>query len=119
MEAMYPPREGTESRSTADTVLEGQRCSAASNPLARRAALSVLASSRIKSTRSIVLRAYGGILPPRHMRTYSPLEGGYEGEAGESGSLGKGFGFNKGFAAKYDLGDEVGWGHFGYTCADT
>ena len=50
---------------------------------------------------------------------FIPKEGGYEGEAGESGSLGKGFGFNKGFAAKYDLGDEVGWGHFGYTCADT
>ncbi|EMS60422.1 Calcium/calmodulin-dependent serine/threonine-protein kinase 1 [Triticum urartu] len=31
--------------------------------------------------------------------------------------LDKGFGFNKGFAAKYDLGDEVGRGHFGYTCA--
>jgi hypothetical protein len=48
----YLPREGTESRSTADTVLEEQRCYAASNPLARRADPSALASSRIRSTRS-------------------------------------------------------------------
>lgn len=38
-----------------------------------------------------------------------------EGEGGRG--LDKGFGFNKGFAAKYDMGDEVGRGHFGYTCA--
>uniref|UniRef100_A0A8R7TNW3 Uncharacterized protein n=1 Tax=Triticum urartu TaxID=4572 RepID=A0A8R7TNW3_TRIUA len=39
-------------------------------------------------------------------------------EDGDGGrGLDKGFGFNKGFAAKYDLGDEVGRGHFGYTCA--
>jgi kinase len=40
-------------------------------------------------------------------------------KAATRGSLGKGFGFNKGFAAKHDLGDEVGWGHFGYTCVAT
>jgi hypothetical protein len=48
-----------------------------------------------------------------------PKEGGNEREGGESGSLGKGFGFNKGFGANHDLGDEVGWGHFGYTCVTT
>ncbi|EMS67090.1 hypothetical protein TRIUR3_17067 [Triticum urartu] len=31
--------------------------------------------------------------------------------------LDKGLGINKGFAAKYDLGDEVWRGHFSYTCA--
>ncbi|VAH27925.1 unnamed protein product [Triticum turgidum subsp. durum] len=39
------------------------------------------------------------------------------GEQQRAKGLDKGFGFNKGFAAKYDLGDEVGRGHFGYTCA--
>jgi kinase len=32
-------------------------------------------------------------------------------------SLDKSFGFSKGFFAKYELGDEVGRGHFGYTCS--
>ena len=46
--------------------------------------------------------------------------GNGEGEGGGGGrGLDKGFGFNKGFAAKYDMGDEVGRGHFGYTCAAT
>ncbi|KAM0866513.1 hypothetical protein ACQ4PT_042552 [Festuca glaucescens] len=47
-------------------------------------------------------------------RTAIPEEGG-DAEGGRG--LDKGFGFNKGFAAKYDMGDEVGRGHFGYTCA--
>ncbi|KAF8769368.1 hypothetical protein HU200_006890 [Digitaria exilis] len=41
------------------------------------------------------------------------------GGGGGGRGLDKGFGFNKGFAAKYDMGDEVGRGHFGYTCAAT
>ncbi|KAJ3698120.1 hypothetical protein LUZ61_001825 [Rhynchospora tenuis] len=32
-------------------------------------------------------------------------------------ALDKNFGFSKGFFTKYELGDEVGRGHFGYTCA--
>lgn len=32
-------------------------------------------------------------------------------------ALDKNFGFSKGFFGKYELGDEVGRGHFGYTCA--
>jgi serine/threonine protein kinase len=31
--------------------------------------------------------------------------------------LDKSFGFSKHFFAKYDLGEEVGRGHFGYTCS--
>ncbi|PKA56221.1 Calcium/calmodulin-dependent serine/threonine-protein kinase 1 [Apostasia shenzhenica] len=31
--------------------------------------------------------------------------------------LDKNFGFSKQFSSKYELGDEVGRGHFGYTCA--
>ena len=31
--------------------------------------------------------------------------------------LDKSFGFSKHFANKYELGEEVGRGHFGYTCS--
>jgi serine/threonine protein kinase len=31
--------------------------------------------------------------------------------------LDKSFGYNKNFGAKYELGKEVGRGHFGHTCA--
>ncbi|PKA49496.1 CDPK-related protein kinase [Apostasia shenzhenica] len=34
----------------------------------------------------------------------------------EASGLDKNFGFLKGFAEKYELGEEVGRGHFGYTC---
>lgn len=38
-----------------------------------------------------------------------------EGEGRVTG-LDKSFGFSKNFGSKYELGDEVGRGHFGYTC---
>lgn len=41
-------------------------------------------------------------------------EGG-EGE-GPTRGLDKSFGFSKNFGSKYELGEEVGRGHFGYTC---
>lgn len=39
-------------------------------------------------------------------------------EAGRGAAviLDKNFGFSKGFASKYEIGEEVGRGHFGYTC---
>jgi serine/threonine protein kinase len=39
-------------------------------------------------------------------------------EGSETGGEGldKSFGFSKHFGNKYELGDEVGRGHFGYTC---
>jgi serine/threonine protein kinase len=41
-------------------------------------------------------------------------------EGGEPGvALDKSFGFSTHFSAKYELGREVGRGHFGYTCAAT
>ncbi|XP_062189956.1 CDPK-related kinase 5-like [Phragmites australis] len=69
--------------------------------------------SPAKHIRAALARRHG---PPRPA---IPEEGG-EGEGGGGGGgrgLDKGFGFNKGFAAKYEMGDEVGRGHFGYTCA--
>ncbi|XP_018448471.1 CDPK-related kinase 5 isoform X2 [Raphanus sativus] len=38
-------------------------------------------------------------------------------EVGLGLGLDKGFGFSKGFSGKYEVGEEVGRGHFGYTCA--
>ena len=40
-----------------------------------------------------------------------------EGGEAEGVGLDKSFGFSKSFASKYEVGDEVGRGHFGYTCA--
>ena len=37
-------------------------------------------------------------------------------EEGESSRLDKNFGYPKNFGAKYELGKEVGRGHFGHTC---
>ncbi|XP_047971792.1 CDPK-related kinase 4-like [Salvia hispanica] len=42
-----------------------------------------------------------------------PEEGGGE---GSERALDKSFGYSKNFAAKYELGKEVGRGHFGHTC---
>jgi hypothetical protein len=38
-------------------------------------------------------------------------------EAERVTGLDKSFGFSKHFGSKFELGDEVGRGHFGYTCA--
>ena len=50
-------------------------------------------------------------------------DGGGEGGGGErvaagtgTGGLDKSFGYPKNFSAKYELGKEVGRGHFGHTC---
>lgn len=43
-------------------------------------------------------------------------EGG-DGDAAATADLDKSFGFSKQFTSKYEVGDEVGRGHFGYTCS--
>ncbi|CAH8355776.1 unnamed protein product [Eruca vesicaria subsp. sativa] len=45
-----------------------------------------------------------------------PEEGGGGGES-EQSLLDKSFGYGKNFGAKYELGKEVGRGHFGHTCS--
>ncbi|ONM59704.1 Putative CDPK-related protein kinase [Zea mays] len=89
--------------------------SAPTTPARRLLRLPFPPPSPAKHIRAALARRHG---PPRPS---IPEEGGGEGEGGGGGGRGldKGFGFNKGFAAKYDLGDEVGRGHFGYTCAAT
>uniref|UniRef100_A0A0E0EEG0 Protein kinase domain-containing protein n=1 Tax=Oryza meridionalis TaxID=40149 RepID=A0A0E0EEG0_9ORYZ len=84
--------------------------SAPTTPARRLLRLPFPPPSPAKHIRQALARRHG---PPRPS---IPEEGGdVEGEGGRG--LDKGFGFNKGFAAKYDMGDEVGRGHFGYTCA--
>lgn len=39
-----------------------------------------------------------------------------EGSEADPVGLDKNFGFSKQFLSKYELGEEVGRGHFGYTC---
>uniref|UniRef100_A0A0D9X1K7 Protein kinase domain-containing protein n=1 Tax=Leersia perrieri TaxID=77586 RepID=A0A0D9X1K7_9ORYZ len=67
--------------------------------------------SPAKHIRQALARRHG---PPRPS---IPEEGGGGDGDGEGRGLDKGFGFNKGFAAKYEMGEEVGRGHFGYTCS--
>jgi hypothetical protein len=64
--------------------------------------------SPAKHIRALLARRHGSVKP----NEASIPEGG-EPELG----LDKSFGFSKHFFAKYDLGEEVGRGHFGYTCA--
>lgn len=42
---------------------------------------------------------------------------GSEVEGGGVSGLDKSFGFSKNFSTKYEVGREVGRGHFGYTCS--
>ncbi|PWZ39001.1 hypothetical protein Zm00014a_035553 [Zea mays] len=88
--------------------------SAPTTPARRILRLPFPPPSPAKHIRAALARRHG------QPRPSIPEEGGGEGEGGGGArGLDKGFGFNKGFAAKYDLGDEVGRGHFGYTCAAT
>ncbi|XP_042472809.1 CDPK-related kinase 3-like isoform X1 [Zingiber officinale] len=53
--------------------------------------------------------------PPKPKDGPVPEDGTGEGER----PLDKNFGYNKNFGAKYELGKEVGRGHFGHTCSAT
>uniref|UniRef100_A0A6N2LIY1 Protein kinase domain-containing protein n=1 Tax=Salix viminalis TaxID=40686 RepID=A0A6N2LIY1_SALVM len=46
-----------------------------------------------------------------------PEHGGVEAEQQQEQSLDKSFGYSKNFGAKYELGKEIGRGHFGHTCS--
>nr|AAK54157.1 CaMK1 [Oryza sativa] len=66
--------------------------------------------SPAKHIRALLARRHGSVKPNEASIP----------ESGEPGvALDKGFGFSRHFAAKYELGREVGRGHFGYTCAAT
>ncbi|CAL5187917.1 unnamed protein product [Lathyrus oleraceus] len=65
--------------------------------------------SPAKHIKSLLARRHGLVKP-----NDAPIpEGGEE----EMVALDKNFGFSRHFGSRYDVGDEVGRGHFGYTCA--
>ncbi|XP_049384069.1 CDPK-related protein kinase-like [Solanum stenotomum] len=63
--------------------------------------------SPAKHIRAVLARRHGSV-KPNAIPEGNELEGG--------GGLDKSFGFSKNFGNKYELGEEVGRGHFGYTC---
>ncbi|KAJ8764455.1 hypothetical protein K2173_006195 [Erythroxylum novogranatense] len=65
--------------------------------------------SPAKHIRAVLARRHGSVKPNEASIP--------EGSESEVSGLDKSFGFSKHFGSKYELGDEVGRGHFGYTCA--
>ena len=66
--------------------------------------------SPAKHIRSLLARRQGSVKPNE-----ASIPEGSESE--RVSGLDKSFGFSKHFGNKYELGDEVGRGHFGYTCS--
>lgn len=65
--------------------------------------------SPAKHIKAALARRHGSVKPnDGAIPEGSELEGG--------GGLDKSFGFSKNFGNKYELGEEIGRGHFGYTC---
>ncbi|XP_010550381.1 PREDICTED: CDPK-related kinase 5 isoform X2 [Tarenaya hassleriana] len=67
--------------------------------------------SPAKHIRAVLARRHGSVKP-----NGAAIPEGSEADGGGVG-LDKSFGFSRNFSSKYELGDEVGRGHFGYTCA--
>lgn len=65
--------------------------------------------SPAKHIKALLLRLHGSVKPNAAAIP--------EGEETEGANLDKSFGFSKQFKSKYEVGDEVGRGHFGYTCS--
>ncbi|XP_073128683.1 CDPK-related kinase 5-like isoform X2 [Henckelia pumila] len=65
--------------------------------------------SPAKHIRAVLARRHGSVKPNE-----AAIPEGKE--VSEAAGLDKSFGFSKNFYNKYDLGEEVGRGHFGYTC---
>lgn len=66
--------------------------------------------SPAKHIRALLARRHGSVKPNE-----ATIPEGSEAEV--VAGLDKSFGFSKHFANKYEVGDEVGRGHFGYTCS--
>ncbi|KAK1277026.1 CDPK-related kinase 5 [Acorus gramineus] len=76
--------------------------------------------SPAKHIRAVLARRHGSVKPSSAVEPASTGGGGSDGlDGGAVGVAGldKSFGFSKNFESKYELGEEVGRGHFGYTCS--
>ncbi|KAE8672613.1 CDPK-related protein kinase [Hibiscus syriacus] len=73
--------------------------------------------SPAKHIRALLARRHGSVKPNESVIPEgSEVDAdGWEGVTGTR--LDKSFGFSKHFESKYELGEELGRGHFGYTCA--
>ncbi|KAF5951700.1 CDPK-related kinase 5-like [Camellia sinensis] len=69
--------------------------------------------SPAKHIKSLLLRRHGAVKP----KNATAIPEGEEGEGGDVEGLDKSFGFSKQFTSRYEVGEEVGRGHFGYTCS--
>ncbi|KAH0660481.1 hypothetical protein KY289_029229 [Solanum tuberosum] len=65
--------------------------------------------SPAKHIKALLLRRHGSVKP-----NVAAIP---EGEETKGANLDKRFGFSKQFASKYEIGEEMGRGHFGYTCS--
>lgn len=71
--------------------------------------------SPAKHIRAVLARRHGSVKPNESaIPEVNETEVG--GGGGGGAGLDKSFGFSKNFGNKYELGEEVGRGHFGYTC---
>lgn len=66
--------------------------------------------SPAKHIRAVLARRHGSVKPNEASIPEGSVAGGVTG-------LDKNFGFSKHLTSKYELGEEIGRGHFGYTCA--
>uniref|UniRef100_A0A1D1Z5S8 CDPK-related protein kinase n=1 Tax=Anthurium amnicola TaxID=1678845 RepID=A0A1D1Z5S8_9ARAE len=69
--------------------------------------------SPAKHIRAVLARRHGSVKP----NEAAIPEDGEAGLPGAGAGLDKRFGFSKNFTSNYELGEEVGRGHFGYTCS--
>ncbi|CAL9079509.1 unnamed protein product [Musa textilis] len=67
--------------------------------------------SPAKHIRAVLARRLGSVKPNEAAIPADERE-----ERRAAAGLDKSFGFSKGLASKYEIGEEVGRGHFGYTC---
>jgi len=80
--------------------------------------------SKMSPARNFFKRPFPPPSPAKHIRSLlARRRGSVEVSIPEGGeeetvvALDKNFGFSKHFGSRYEVGDEVGRGHFGYTCA--
>ncbi|CAL0319551.1 unnamed protein product [Lupinus luteus] len=73
-------------------------------------------TSPAKPIMEALMRRQGKKAKPRESPIPEEQQGGGDGEGEGERNLDKNFGYGKNFGAKFELGKELGRGHFGHTC---
>ncbi|KAH7833544.1 hypothetical protein Vadar_007427 [Vaccinium darrowii] len=91
---------------------------------ARPSAATESGESANATPRRLFRRPFPPPSPAKHIKAFlarrqaAAIPEGEEKEGGgDAAGLDKGFGFSKQFTSRYEVGEEVGRGHFGYTCS--